>query len=397
MKIGILGHGLVAWGGGIGFAALITNALAATGPGTDIHVFLPLGQPVKKVCPSLIAKWITARGTAAPRDDPAKEIVLDAFASLKDRVTLQVIEDGHPALRAALQSAAIDAVIPAMSPLPRSIGVPWAGYIYDFQHRYLPDFFTEEEIRRRNAAFLEMTTKARAVVVNSKKVESDIRKFIPDATAKVFAMPFAPFLDPNWMLSEDGVAARQLAPYFMICNQFWIHKDHKTAMRAFAQIAKDYPNVNLMCTGSMNDYRAPDYVSALLGEIGRLGIGRRVKLLGMVPKAKQMQLLRNSLALIQPTLFEGGPGGGAVYDAVALGVPALVSNIEVNREVDCGDVRFFEAGNPDELAQLMRDLLDGKPLRWPGRDELFEAGKARLMRCGSVLMEALAFVRQELQ
>src|SRR6266550_2979049 len=103
MKIGILGHGLVVWGGGIGFAALITNALAAAGPDADIHVFLPLRQPVKRVFPSLIAKWIAARGTAAPHDDPGKEIVLDAFAGLMHRVTLQLIEDGRPALHAALQ------------------------------------------------------------------------------------------------------------------------------------------------------------------------------------------------------------------------------------------------------------------------------------------------------
>jgi glycosyltransferase involved in cell wall biosynthesis len=397
MKIGILGHGLVAWGGGIGFAALITNALAAAEPGADIHVFLPLGRPGKRLFPGRVAEWIAARGKATAHYGPCTESVLDAFASLKDRVALHVIEDGHPALRAALRSAAIDAVIPAMSPLPPSIGVPWAGYIYDFQHRYLPGFFTDEEIQRRNAAFLEMTTKARAVVVNSKKVASDIEKFIPDATAKVFAMPFAPFLDQNWMLNADAAGAEPPAPYFMICNQFWIHKDHKTAMRAFAQIATDYPDVNLICTGSMNDYRAPDHMDALRAEIGRLGISARVKLLGMVPKLEQMRLLRNSLALTQPTLFEGGPGGGAVYDAVALGVPALVSNIDVNKEVDCGDVRFFETGNPDALAQLMRDLLNGEPLGRPDFGELFEAGKARLVRCGSVLMEALAFVRRESQ
>jgi hypothetical protein len=80
---------------------------------------------------------------------------------------------------------------------------------------------------------------------------------------------------------------------------------------------------------------------------------------------------------------------------VGLGVPALVSNIEVNQEVDCGDVRFFEAGNPNELAQLMLDLLQGEPLRRPDSDELLKAGTARLVRCGSVLLEALAFVRQE--
>lgn len=393
MKIGILGHGLVAWGGGITFTSLIANALAATGPDTEIHVFLPLGRPGKGVLLNLIAKWVAASTKAAPRHDPSKEIVLGAFAYLKDRVKVHVIEDGYPALSDALQRTSIDAVIPALSPLPPSIKVPWVGYIYDFQHRYLPDFFTEEEIRQRDAAFLEMTTVARAVVVNSKKVASDIGIFIPDATAKIFTMPFAPFLYPNWIASEDDAGRDLPAPYFVICNQFWIHKDHKTAIRAFAKIAKDYPEVDLVCTGFMNDYRAPDHVRSLLGEIDQLGIGSRVKMLGLVPKPKQLRLLRNSLALIQPTLFEGGPGGGAVYDAVGLGVPALVSNIEVNQEVDCGDVRFFEAGNPDALAQLMRDFLQGEPPKRPEYGELLQSGRERLAKCGSVLLDALDFVR----
>ena len=394
MKIGILGHGLVTWCGGIGFLSIITNALAAAGSAAELHVFLPLGRPVRKTFPRFIGEWIAARRPGIRKDDPNKDIVLEAFAGLKNRIDVHIIEDGPQALHAALQAASIDAVIPVMSPLPPYIDIPWVGYIYDFQHRYLPDFFTEEEIRARNTEFLELTTMARAVVVNSRKVKSDIERFIPSATARVFTMPFAPFLDPNIILSEDVAADNLSAPYFIICNQFWIHKDHRTAMRAFAQIAKRYPNVDLVCTGYMNDYRAPDYIRAILDEIDRLGIGSRVKLLGMVPKVKQMQLLRKSLALIQPTLFEGGPGGGAVYDSVGLGVPALVSNIEVNQEVDCGDVRFFEAGNADELAQLMSDVLQRETSQRPDLDQLRQEGKARLTKCGSVLLEALAYVRQ---
>jgi hypothetical protein len=105
-------------------------------------------QPGTKQFPSLIAKWIAALGKVAPHHGPGTEIALDAFASLKDRVALHVIEDGHAALRGAVQTASIDAVIPAIVPLPPSIGVPWAGYITDFQHRYTCRTFS----RKRNFA-----------------------------------------------------------------------------------------------------------------------------------------------------------------------------------------------------------------------------------------------------
>lgn len=384
MKVGILGQDFLSWGGGIGFIVLVTQAIAAADPAADIHLFLPLGTASKN------HQRAAVQGVS---DGPSRELILDAFGGLKGRVALHIIDETQIAMQEALRSTAVEAVLPTMHPLPSTLGVPWVGYLYDFQHRYLPTLFTAEEIDRRNTAFQKMAMMASAVIVNSRKVRSDIEAFVPGATAKIFVMPFAPFLDPG-LVFEDDAQSGQARPYFMICNQFWIHKDHGTAIRAFAQIANQYPHIDLLCTGSLNDYRAPDYVPSLQDEIARLGLATRVKLLGMVTKNRQMQLLKNSLGLIQPTLFEGGPGGGAVYDAVALGVPALVSDIEVNREVDCGDVRFFKAGDPGQLARFMVDLLLNLPPQRPDRLTLLASGQARLAKCGAVLLEALAYVRK---
>lgn len=392
MKVGVLGHGFVTWGGGVGFLAIVTHALVAADPGLEIHVLLPLGRMADRSRVPRALRWLMGRRKAGERRSPADDLVVEAFAGLEDRVGVHVIDYGDDSLRAAVRARSIDALVPAMEPVPTSIPVPWVGYIYDFQHRYLPELFTDEEIRRRDMAFLEMTTTARAVVVNSKKVASDVGAFIPEATAKVFAMPFAPFLDESWTETEESSALVSTSPYFIICNQFWVHKDHKTAIRAFAEVAKDHPQVRLLCTGSLDDHRAPDHTCLLHAEIDALGIGTRVDFLGMLPKSRQLSLVSGALALVQPTLFEGGPGGGAVYDAVGLGVPALVSDIEVNREVDCGDVWFFEAGNPIALAERMREALRRGPVPRPSRAELLAAGQERLARCGAVLLEALDYV-----
>jgi len=394
MRVGVLGHGFVTWGGGVGFLAIVTHALVAADPNVEVHVVLPLGRGGRRSIGDRMLRWITGREKTAELPRPEDAPALDAFAGLKDRVTLHSIDYGDDALRDTLRAAAIDAAIPALDPLSPSIGMPWVGYIYDFQHRYLPGLFTEEEIRRRDHAFRTMTTIAPAVVVNSRKVRSDIATFIPEATAKIFAMPFAPFLDERSAAAIEPGAPEVTSPYFIICNQFWVHKDHATAFRAFAEVARDHPRVRLLCTGSPDDHRAPDHFRALVAEIDGLGLGSRVELLGMVPKSQQLRLVRGALALVQPTLFEGGPGGGAVYDAVGSGVPALVSDIEVNREVDCGDVRFFEAGDPDALARLMREALLRAPVPRPSRAELLVAGQERLARCGSVLLEALAYARE---
>jgi glycosyltransferase involved in cell wall biosynthesis len=90
--------------------------------------------------------------------------------------------------------------------------------------------------------------------------------------------------------------------------------------------------------------------------LNSLGIADKVKILGHIPKLDQIALLKKSLAVIQTTLFEGGPGGGSVYDSISLGVPAIVSNIPINLEIDCGDVVYFKVGNDTDLGDAMFTL-----------------------------------------
>ena len=64
-------------------------------------------------------------------------------------------------------------------------------------------------------------------------------------------------------------------------------------------------------------------------------------------------MLRNAKALIQPTLFEGGPGGGSANEAIALDVAVLASNIPVNLEINKKNISFFNPHNTKELIQLL--------------------------------------------
>jgi glycosyltransferase involved in cell wall biosynthesis len=71
---------------------------------------------------------------------------------------------------------------------------------------------------------------------------------------------------------------------------------------------------------------------------------------------------------VQPTLFEGGPGGGATFDAVALGIPSLLSDIPVNLEISDPLVRFFKTSNAESLAEKMMEIPANPPIR---RNDVF--------------------------
>ena len=304
------------------------------------------------------------------------------------------IDIGATALARAARGLSLDVLIPAFAPLPRGFPTPWVGYLYDFQHRYLPQLFTPAECAQRDRQFAAMLQNANAVIVNARSVAADIERFYPEARARVFALPFGAAPHPAWLLPSASPAVKYgiQSPYFIICNQFWKHKDHATAFQAYARFAASHDGVELVCTGPTDDYRDAAYFAGLQRMLARDGLAQRVRILGLVPKGDQIALLKGSIALIQPTLFEGGPGGGAVYDALALGVCCLVSDIVVNRELVEPGVRFFPAGDAPALAAAMADAIRQACTLPRDVDALRDRGRARRAACGRQIVAALDHV-----
>ena len=282
----------------------------------------------------------------------------------------------------------VDIVLPVNSDLGRDFPIPWVGYIPDFQHKYLYENFTEHECFARETAFAARLRDSKTLLVNSEAVRQDILKFYPWINhQRVFSLPYSPHPMPEWLAANDSVRQHYDVGerYYMVCNQFWVHKDHPTAFRAFA--ALDDKDVELVCTGSISDYRRPDYANEITALLDALNIKHRVKLLGHISKHDQISLMKESLAVIQPTLFEGGPGGGAVYDAVSLGVPVILSNIKVNQEVSAAQLDFFDAGNSESLHAAMTKRLHRADR--PSRNELLEKGQKNQLLLGEKLYQII--------
>jgi glycosyltransferase involved in cell wall biosynthesis len=120
-------------------------------------------------------------------------------------------------------------------------------------------------------------------------------------------------------------------------------------------------------------------------------LDQRVRILGMIPKRDQIEIMKRACAVLQPTRFEGGPGGGAVYDSLSIGVPAIVSDLPVNREIEDETVEFFPAGDAAALAGRMEARLALPQRRIPWED-LVRLGRRRRAACGEVLWRAIDLV-----
>ena len=95
--------------------------------------------------------------------------------------------------------------------------------------------------------------------------------------------------------------------------------------------------------------------------IKKFKLTNNVKIFTNLEKKEQLRLLNNSIALIQPTLFEGGPGGFSVYEAISLGKPSIVSDIDVNKEIKNKNVFFFKKNNSHDLSYKILKIAKNKP------------------------------------
>ncbi len=326
--------------------------------------------------------------------------VIEIFS--EENVSLVFYNDKLPASREKiLTSLSADVVLPFLfSGVDKNLKVPWIGYMFDFVYKYHSHLYTPAFCLQTDIYYATILLNAKAVIVNSKEVFNDIKKFFPYADGKVFAMPFAPYTNISTYqkaLNNNEVTAKYeiTRRYFIICNQFWLHKSHETAFDALFQLHNSigHKDVCLVCTGRMTDLSGTNNRKDELEKYARdLGLSNDIFFLGHISKVDQLALMLRSEGLLQPTTFEGGPGGGAVYMAVANGIPAIVSDIPVNREIENEPlVTFFKVKDSNDLAQKINEQLN-KGFSLLSADQIEDRNKERLASLGNTLIESIIFV-----
>lgn len=321
---------------------------------------------------------------------------LEQFNKLKDSgladLPVFFVEKTNHALQKLSLENKIDVIGPIIVPTRSALLIPWIGYIYDFQHIHLPMYFSKSVIRSRNRVFTRTLRKANVVIVNARNVMDDAHRFLPEKKAHIVPLPFSAKPSAQWF-SQDAAAilARYgiTSKYFLISNQFWAHKRHEMALKAFAIAANHDPGLQIVLTGDTHDTRSLNRLNNIYELISDLKIGSRVLVLGLIPKNEQMAIMRNAVAVIQPTEFEGGPGGGSIQDAIALGVTTIVSDIPVNREIEEFIDYFFDLDDIEGLASIMIRVSSSVATPKDRRD-LVSCGLARRQQLGDKLWEVAA-------
>ncbi len=241
-----------------------------------------------------------------------------------------------------------------------NFGVPNIGWIPDFQHLHLPDCFGVKEIKKRNKANRQLITKCEGVIFSSEAALQDCNAFIGYTSERFHVLRFTA---SNTQLPKDKnlfvstIEKFKLpAKYFHISNQFWAHKNHRLVFEAVKCIKEKGIDVDVICTGLLEDNRNPKYVPLLKKYISENNLENNIRLLGVVEYEEMVAILVNSLAAINPSLFEGW--STIVEECKSIGHPIILSDITVHIEQNPEKCRYFNANSLQSLVNVMLDVWD---------------------------------------
>jgi glycosyltransferase involved in cell wall biosynthesis len=234
-------------------------------------------------------------------------------------------------------------------------------WIPDFQEHYYPDFFSTAELERRKSSQKKIAQEKAVLVLSSKSAEKDFKKFYPGAVCETRVVNFAVthpeyrHLNIEQLKLKFGIKGE----YFIAPNQFWVHKNHITLLKAMLLFKKQYPDVQLVLTGKEYDHRSPGHTEMLKAFVADNGLQEHVLFLGFIDRTEQLQLMNHSLAVVQPSLFEGW--STVVEDAKAVGKYVLASDLEVHREQLGANAFYFNPQDTDQLLNGLIKVVNEKP------------------------------------
>jgi glycosyltransferase involved in cell wall biosynthesis len=240
---------------------------------------------------------------------------------------------------------------------------PAIAWLPDFQHRQLPHLFSSSARWRRDLGFRIQIASGRPILLSSESAFRDFKKFYPGSASKVSVVRFATQPAPDLLTTNPSNVIKEygLPPkYFYLPNQFWRHKNHQVVVDALAILKGRGFEAVVAATGSTQDPREPGYFKSIMTQVAALGLEANFRYLGMVPTDHVYALMRTSMALINPSRFEGW--STTVEEAKSFGVPMILSDIDVHREQTDGASRYFGVDDPGTLADHLSDASQAEPV-----------------------------------
>jgi glycosyltransferase involved in cell wall biosynthesis len=262
--------------------------------------------------------------------------------------------------------------------LPRDANVDAVGSLHDVIMLQFPGLVSRRRRRDEYETVRRWIGSRSRIAVSSYATARSLGQLFPCEPDRVRVIPVSgQHVRPARALSRKAWPFDN-RPYLLCPANTMPHKNHEVLFAGLREAAQTHP---VVLTGGGTDFwglhsARADQLRRSARDAG-LAWGDSLFGLGHVSDSDYYELLDGAWALVMPTLAEGG-GSFPVLEAMAAGVPVLVSDIPVIREMlerTGGSVYWFDPTDTASLAGAIAELR----LEYPAvkRTAVSQAGGVR--------------------
>ncbi|GJM61999.1 glycosyltransferase family 1 protein [Persicobacter diffluens] len=261
--------------------------------------------------------------------------------------------------------------VPFFLPLNRNIFVT----IHDVFHLDNPDLFSKVKYWYAKLLYWNAVKKATHIFTVSEFSKERLIYHFPQAKGKITTVyngvNVSAFQSATPLESSDFERLSIPDKYLLFVGNVKPHKNLKGLLEAYAllpeAIKATYP---LVIVGKKDGFLTGDDI---LPVIEKLGLMSNIHFTGYVADEDLYRIYKSAHLFVFPSLYEGF--GLPPMEALASGVPAVVSDIPVLREVYGDHVLYADAANPTVFAEAILKGISEEALRTAclnGKEQLFD-------------------------
>jgi glycosyltransferase involved in cell wall biosynthesis len=228
-------------------------------------------------------------------------------------------------------------------------------WLVDFNNIAFPEHY-EDNGKYISNYQLKLTSNNQRIILSSYSLLNELKTYFPNYKCDVKILRFASSLPQiqEEEISDIKYKYQIKLPYFISPNQFWEHKNQMVVLDALGIIKNKNPEAKfkIIFTGSLTVNRGKGYyISELRNKVNDLKLENYVEFLGVIERNEQIALMKGSLAILQPSLYEGW--STLVEEAKALNKFIILSDLPVHKEQIIKNAVFFDPNNSEMLADLI--------------------------------------------
>ena len=234
-------------------------------------------------------------------------------------------------------------------------------WIPDFQYLHFPKLFS---LKYKIFKYINMklySKCAHKILLSSNSAKEDLKIVSDISNKKIEVNKFffkVPSKDKLKKLSYLKKKYKLPNKYFYLPNQYWEHKNHRIVIEALKKIRGK--KIFICSTGSKNDHRNSKFFLKLMKNLKEYKLENNYKYLGLVPYLDVMSLIYHSLAIVNPSYFEGW--SSTVEQANAYKKTIVLSKIKVHLEQNPDNAYFFNPNNSTSLKNILLNIYFKKTI-----------------------------------